>query len=46
MVTGPITRVWREGGFDAATVEANAASYRFGLRRLLDGIQTLTEQVR
>jgi len=41
-----ITRVWREGGFDAAAAEANAESYRFGLRRLLDGIQALTGQLR
>lgn len=39
-----ITRVWHEGGFDADAADANAESYEFGLRRLLDGIETVVER--
>ena len=36
-----MTAIWHAGGFGHGTRQAAADSYRFGLDRLLDGIQTL-----
>jgi hypothetical protein len=38
-----MTAIWHAGGFVEGTRQAAASSYRFGLDRLLDGIQALID---
>lgn len=38
-----MTAIWQAGGFQAGTRETAADAYRFGLDRLLDGIQALID---